>query len=95
VGVKTRLLDDFLGEEVVITTTLMAAVQTENGDMAEVPHGIEGVLVDFDDEFILVGSNFQATPQIVNRYYVLSVSLVDQTSEVMFDPSKPKITDMN
>ena len=90
-----ELLDDFIGEEVSIITDMRSVVQTENGEMAEIPYVIEGNFLDYDGEYLLVGSDEDAAPELINKARIISVKLISKTAEIMHDPNKPLKAEMN
>lgn len=90
--VKKRkyLLADFISERVNVMLTSKNAVMLDSGEIAEVPMIIEGIFIDYDDEFILLGFEGVDAPELVDRRRIVSIKLGDRFSEVMADPSKPK-----
>lgn len=92
---RNPLLQEFLSELVAVTTTINNAVMTETGDMAEIPVVLEGTLLDFDEDYLLIGGHPGESPKLISRSHVLAVEVVDQFEEVMRDPNKPPAGDMN
>lgn len=90
--VKKRkyLLGDFISEQVNIMLTSKNAVMLDNGEIAEVAVIIEGFLIDFDDDFLLLGYEGADAPELVDRRRVVTIKLADRYAEVMTDPTKPK-----
>lgn len=93
-GLKSMLLSDFVTEAVQVTTDISTVAYNEAGEMIEVPLAVEGILVDFDDEFILMGSEGDELPELINRNHVVAVRLIDRISVMMSDPNKPPVGEM-
>lgn len=91
-----NLLDNFISEVVTIYLSEgSTSVQTQDGDVAEIPLVVEGVLWDYDYDFLLVGDEQKVTFSLVNREFVIKVDLLDRKMEAMLDPSKPDTESMN
>lgn len=92
---KRSLLLDLLAEDVAVYTTQRISVQTESGEMAEIPHILEGVFVDFDEEWVLIDRPEGVT--LVNRDRIIDISRVSNSAVVaaMDDPGKPDKGSMN
>lgn len=90
--VKRRryLLTDLVSETVSIMLTSKNAVLLDNGEVAEVPVVLEGIFIDFDDDFLLLGYDGAEAPELVDRRRIVTIKIADKFSEVMTDPSKPK-----
>lgn len=91
---KVSLLVQFLNEHVNITLDSKTAIQMESGEVVEVQMVVDGVLLDFDDEFILLGQEGKDGVELISRQLVLGMKVVDLI-ETMMDPSKPSRDDMN
>lgn len=81
-----KLLTDFLTFNVVIATDMRQSVQMANGDIAEIPLVVEGVLLDFDKDFILLGANSDPDDvELLNRDMIVSIKPVDLMKQEMDD----------
>jgi hypothetical protein len=92
---KSALLDHFLNETVYVTTDLMSAVQLETGEMVEAPLILEGILLDYDASYFLVGQDNRDNLEIIRRDRVVGIKQISETDEVMEDVSKPERSGMN
>ena len=79
-----KLLNDFVTSSVIIATDLRQSVQLANGEIHEVPLVVEGILLDFDKDFLLIGSNSNPEDvELINRQMVVSIKPIDLMAEEM------------
>jgi hypothetical protein len=90
------LLDDFLSEYCVIyLVDAITTIQTESGEVADIPLIVEGTVWDYDPDFILLGDDSKTTLSLVARKYVAKIDMIDKSLVVSDDPSKPPKGQMN
>jgi hypothetical protein len=90
------LLDEFLTEYCVFyCTEPITTIQTSEGELAEVPLVVEGVLWDYDPDFLLVGDEAKLSFSILSRKYIAKIDIIDKRSEAMMDPNRPAKDSMN
>ena len=83
---KKKLLKDYVSENVVIATNLKQTLQTETGEMAEIPVIIEGILVDFDDTWVLLGNvNNVDDTELININLIGSIKPIDPMQDAIDD----------
>lgn len=87
---KSALLDQFLNERVYITTDLHSAVQMPEGEMVEAPLIIEGIILDYDSEFLLLGQMGRDSLEVIRRDRVIGIKQISDTQEVFDDPERPE-----
>lgn len=93
---NTNLLTQFLTEFMVIyLSDAKTTIQSESGELAEIPLIVEGVLWDFDSEYLLIGDDRKVQFSLINRDLIAKIDIVDRTADVMNDPSRPSTEDMN
>lgn len=92
---STDLLQDFLGDEVSVLTDMKSAVETPDGNVAEIPLIIEGIILDYDEEYLLIGSTESSTPELIHRDHIVNIKIIDHVLEELRDPSRPDKKDMN
>jgi hypothetical protein len=76
-AIKKELLDDFVGEEVLIITDIKTVASTADGEMVEVPLVLEGLFVDYDATFLLISYDQHSSPELIRKECVLSVKLAE------------------
>ena len=89
------VLREFLGEDVVVLTTTLTATTSAEGELLELPVIVEGNLVDYSEDWVLVALPGSGRPKAVNRDHVVSIELYDETMDSLLDPNRPEIKDMN
>lgn len=93
---KSALLDNFLESLVQITTGQTAAVQGPDGEMLELPLAIEGTLLDYDSEYLLLGQAGRDALELVRRDSVLGIKEISEEEMMMTgDGQKPPFGEMN
>lgn len=92
---KVSLLVQFLNEHVNITLDSKTAIQMESGEVVEVQMVVDGVLLDFDDEFILLGQEGKDGVELISRQLVLGMKVVDLSEALVNDPDRPDRENMN
>jgi len=93
---KTSLLTQFLTEHINITLDSKTTIQMETGEVVDVQMLVDGILVDFDDEFLMLGQEGKDGVELIKRDLVLGVRIVDPNEIIMNDASKPSSPeDMN
>lgn len=94
---KRELLLDFLGEAVSVVTDATSDMLHETSEGLEplsITYVAEGVLLDYDDDFLLLGDERNITPpELVNRNRVVSVKLTDKLESVLKD--RPPIDELS
>jgi hypothetical protein len=92
---KVSLLVQFLNEHVNITLDSKTAIQMESGEVVEVSMIADGVMLDFDDDFVLLGQEGKDSVELISRQLVLGVKTVDVSDITMNDPDRPDRENMN
>lgn len=92
---KSALLDEFLKEQVYVTTDLLSVVHLPDGELVQAPLVIEGIILDYDADFLLLGHIGKDTIELIKRANVVGVKQTSQAQEILDDPSTPRIGDMN
>lgn len=91
---KSNLLETFIGEQIaVFVSGFNLEVVTEDGHPVEVPLVVEGLLLDMDDRFILVGTEDKSQINLVNISNIGKIELVDQNEPELLE--KPDRSSMN
>jgi hypothetical protein len=91
---ESGLMNELLTENVSVVTTLVNAVMTEDGQMAEIPHTVEGILIDYDVDFIMLADK-NGVPELISRPHVVTIKVIDTMEEHMQDPARPKDDKLN
>lgn len=86
-----NLLRHLLNEHVAVLTTSKTLLATESGEYVEAPYTVEGLLIDYDEDYLLIGE----PPEIVNREQIVSIKLIDPIASAMDDGDRPKPSEMN
>lgn len=89
---KRTLLSDFLGENVYVLTDSKTAVSTQDGDIAELTLTIEGVMLDFDDQWVILNTS-EGGHELIRKDCIVSVRVANATDNVLADA--PDRRDMN
>jgi hypothetical protein len=92
---KSQLLDQLLNERVYITTDLTSAIQMPEGELVEAPLIVEGVILDYDCEFLLVGQLGRDSLELIRRDRVVGVKQISEDQEIFDDPNRPDRGEMN
>jgi hypothetical protein len=92
---REPLLNEFLGEEVIIMTDMITAVETPSGELAEIPLVIEGILTDYDEEFVLISATGTTIPELIRKTKIVNLRISDNIQQVMDDPGRPPKDGMN
>lgn len=92
---KSLLLDQFINENVYITTDLHSVVQMPEGEVVEAPLIIEGVMLDYDASYLLIGQLGRDSLELIRRDKVVGIKqAITLADEVMEDPDKPNKNEM-
>lgn len=93
---KKDLLRDFISERVSVVTGLKTAIMTDGGEVAEIPLICDGVLVDYDDVFLMLEDVDKQLPSLVRIDQVVKLELADavEAAAIMDMPGRPKKDDM-
>lgn len=93
---KMSLLEqNFIGENVSITTTLKQTVSTPDGEFIEVPLIYEGIILDVDKDSVLMDLAPNGAVRLIMLDKVVDVEVM-QEQKVQYDiPNKPNKRDMN
>jgi hypothetical protein len=89
-AIKKELLDDFIGEQVVIITDIKSVATTADGEMVEVPLVLEGMFVDYDSTFLLISYDQHTSPELIRKECVLSVKLAEPPENLFIKDVEPK-----
>lgn len=92
---KSILLDEFLNELCQINTGATAAIQTPDGEVVEVPMMIEGTLLDYDSEFLLVGQSGRDALELVRRESVIGIKQISENEQIMELGPRPPDEELN
>ena len=92
---KVSLLVQFLNEHVNITLDSKTAIQMESGEVVEVQMVTEGIILDYDDDFVLLGQLGKDGVELISRQLVLGVKIVDLNEALTNDPDRPDRENMN
>ena len=95
-AVKMSLFEqNFIGENVIITTTLRQAVNTPEGDIVEVPLMYEGTVLDVDTNSVLLDLSPQGIIRLIMLDKIVDVEVADESRVEIDIPNKPNKKDMN
>lgn len=76
------MLKHFVGEYILILTSSTMVVEGKE-HAEEVPVVFEGVLIDYDDNYLMIGTSEDAPAELVNRDMVLRISQsIEQQEEL-------------
>ncbi len=90
---KESLLSSFLGDMVtVFLSNFDSEAQSEEGPIT-IPMVLQGILVDFDDNFILLGDNNDGQFSLVALSHIGKIDTVNENAEEFSD--KPPKEGMN
>lgn len=92
--IERQLLNDFLAEEVTIVIDLYSTAATADGEMVEIPLVKTGLLVDFDDTFVLIAATPHSPPELIGRGHIIAISLSDGGVEDALR-ERPPMEDLN
>lgn len=92
---QVALLTAFIKDKLHITTSLMSAIELPNGEVVEAPWALEGILLDFDEMFLLLGQQDSDALELIALDKIVAMKQVSDADEVMRDPQKPHTGDMN
>lgn len=95
-AVKMSLLEqNFIGENVAVTTTLRQAVSTPDGDIVEVPLMYEGTVLDVDKDSVLLDLAPTGVIRLIMLDKIVDVEVVEESRVELDIPNKPNKRDMN
>ena len=90
------MFDRFLSEHILVYITgVDSSISTEDGQVADVPMLVEGILYDHDYDCILIGSEDKSQLSIINKEYIVRIDLIDKASAEMGNPLKPDKNSMS
>lgn len=92
---QPHLLTCFIKDKIQVTTNLTSTIQLPDGDMVEAPLVLEGILLDHDDMFILLGQENSNSLELLAISSIVAMKQVLIEDEVMRDPGKPEMNEMN
>jgi hypothetical protein len=92
---KNSLLTQFLSEHLSITLDSKTSIQMGSGEVVDVQMLLDGTLIDFDDEFLMLGQPGSEAVELVKRDLILGLRIIDDNDTVMNDPTKPDKGSMN
>ena len=94
---RSSLLDEFLTERISVLTNVNQTVQLEDNQVADVPLILTGILVDYDEEFLLIAQedSVESLPELISRAQVISVRIEVDNVTLVADPNTPQKKDMN
>jgi hypothetical protein len=91
---KSSLLKEFLSERVVLLTNVLQSIQLDDGQLGEMPLILEGIFVDFDNDWVLLAADEGSPPELVAIREIVSIRIVDLLAEVS-QMDSPNKKDMN
>lgn len=95
-AVKMSLLEqNFIGENVAITTTLKQAISTPEGEIVEVPMMYEGTVLDVDQSSVLLDLSPNGLIRLIMLDKIVDVEVVEESCVEIDIPNKPNKRDMN
>lgn len=84
------LIDAFVNRHIIVVLIGMDTLaQDENGNVGEMPMVCEGVLVDYDDDFILLGNERGSVFSLLNISSIGKIDFIDEGELEMMNPDKP------
>lgn len=93
-GKPSNLLTQLLTETVIVyLANLVTTVSMEDGSMVEHPMIVDGILMDFDSDFILLDIN--GSVSVINIDSIAKIDLLDAASVAMGDVDRPDRGSMN
>lgn len=69
----SKYLNETINDHVKITTSGRTLIQTRAGELIEIPHIIEGMLIDYDELFLIVVQNNQDRLTKIARGKVVTI----------------------
>ena len=85
---KASLLDAFLGEFVIMfLQNVDTTVDTEEGT-ATIPLALEGIVYDYDERFVLIGTEDKSAYSLVNLNCICKIDTVNEAEEHKKDNPK-------
>jgi hypothetical protein len=92
--IRTDMLKEFLNEYVTIFMTgLNTQAQSAEGDLLDVPMVAEGLLVDYDINYLMISDAGGTIYSLINHDCIGKIDIGEPVME--FDPSMPKKKEMN
>lgn len=86
---QVSMLTAFIKDKIRVTTTLMSAIELPDGNIVEAPIVVEGILLDHDENFILLGQQNDDALELVAIGTIAFMRQVLVEEEVMSDSLKP------
>jgi hypothetical protein len=79
---KQPLLSQFLGDSILVfLSEFDQDIQTEDGGVATVPMVLQGVLVDIDDNFILLGDETNGGFSLVAISHIGKIDTINEATK--------------
>lgn len=84
------MMNAFLTEFVtVFISGADASVSTEDGQVADVPMVLEGILLDHDYDYILIEAEDKSMLSLINKDNIVRIDLIDKAAAEMNSVFKP------
>jgi hypothetical protein len=92
---KSALLDQFLNEKVLITLNVHTAMQVSEAETVEGPMMVQGIFLDYDNSFLLVGQEGRDAIEIIKRDSILGIRIVNEGEEILQAMGAPTDEELN
>jgi hypothetical protein len=93
---KRSLLDEFLTEYCIFyLIEAQSSIQSESGEVIDVPYTVDGILWDYDDDWMIISDDQQVNFSLLRKKSVAKIDIISEKTKAMSDPSKPSPQDMN
>jgi hypothetical protein len=86
---SSGLLKEFLGEAVIVVMTGMDAEVVHEDGSAIMPTAVEGILWDYDKNFIMLGDEYKTTFSLLSLKHIGKIDMSDAV-EVVGSKSDPR-----
>lgn len=92
---KSVLLDQFLNEKVLITLDAHTVLQVSENETVEGPMMVQGVFLDYDQSFLLLGQEGRDAIEIIKRESVLGIRQINEGEEILAAMEPPSEDEIN
>ena len=89
------IFERFLDRVVVVVLTINHATQDEHGNIIDMPMICEGILCDFDEQYILICNETATSFSAINHNQIAKIDQIDEAELLLLDPNRPEIDEMN
>jgi len=91
----SRLLEHFLGDEIIVYIKGVDTEISNEDQTAVVPLTLQALLIDYDDCYLLLSNDDKTAYSLINQNMVAKIDTVDDSMQSLLDPNRPAKKAMN